>query len=173
MIRINVMTNDLRNVLKSRRWRANNLEKHSLTQTAWASKNKDKRKAIVGRWKDSDPEGWDRVQRRKSRKYKVTHPENFTSEARQPLHVKDRLGIGAYEHFNAQMNIQKNRCAICHTHIEFKGKTSGHRDHNHETRQLRGVLCNRCNVGFGMFRESVEILNAAIDYKKKWEDVNA
>jgi hypothetical protein len=37
-------------------------------------------------------------------------------------------------------------------------------DHNPETGQVRGILCNSCNLGLGMFKDSPERLTFAIDY---------
>ena len=40
-------------------------------------------------------------------------------------------------------------------------------DHHHATGQMRGLLCNHCNVGLGNFKEDVSYLEAAIEYLKK------
>ncbi len=37
-------------------------------------------------------------------------------------------------------------------------------DHDHETGELRGVLCRACNSGLGHFKDSPALLQAAIDY---------
>ena len=51
-------------------------------------------------------------------------------------------------------------CAIC-------GETEQlHVDHDHETGRIRNVLCRRCNLGLGNFRESPELLARAIEYLK-------
>lgn len=55
---------------------------------------------------------------------------------------------------------QCNMCAIC-------GSTfvrSPHLDHDHATGQVRGLLCNRCNTGLGMFKDSTELLAKATHY---------
>lgn len=39
-----------------------------------------------------------------------------------------------------------------------------HVDHNHETGQVRGVLCTNCNVGLGHFKENPALLRRAADY---------
>ena len=39
-----------------------------------------------------------------------------------------------------------------------------HLDHNHATNLFRGWLCNNCNSGLGMFKDSSVLLNLAIEY---------
>lgn len=40
-------------------------------------------------------------------------------------------------------------------------------DHNHETKQVRDLLCHSCNTGLGKFKDSVELLEAATQYLKR------
>lgn len=40
-------------------------------------------------------------------------------------------------------------------------------DHDHRTLKIRGVLCNRCNVGIGMLNDSVDLLMKAAWYLEK------
>jgi len=42
-------------------------------------------------------------------------------------------------------------------------------DHNHKTKQVRGLLCTSCNSALGLFRESAIVLKGAINYLKKYE----
>lgn len=37
-------------------------------------------------------------------------------------------------------------------------------DHNHDTGEVRGLLCNTCNRGLGMLGDDVATLKSAIDY---------
>lgn len=37
-------------------------------------------------------------------------------------------------------------------------------DHDHKTGVIRGVLCKKCNLGLGMFRDNPEYLATAIEY---------
>ena len=37
-------------------------------------------------------------------------------------------------------------------------------DHCHNTTKVRGILCEKCNQGLGLFSDSPEILASAIDY---------
>ncbi len=40
-------------------------------------------------------------------------------------------------------------------------------DHNHNTGKVRGLLCNNCNAGIGLFQDSIKILEKALLYLKK------
>jgi len=37
-------------------------------------------------------------------------------------------------------------------------------DHDHKTNQIRGMLCNRCNKGLGLFRDNPDLLEYARIY---------
>jgi len=59
---------------------------------------------------------------------------------------------------------QDNKCAICYSNITATNKAI---DHNHKTKIVRGILCNRCNWGIGQFDESPARMLSAIAYLKK------
>jgi len=68
------------------------------------------------------------------------------------------------ERYAAMLAEQDNRCAICRT-PEWGGKTGApHVDHCHDTNQVRGILCNNCNQGLGMFADDPDRLEAAARY---------
>lgn len=78
------------------------------------------------------------------------------------------------EAYDQRFAEQEGRCAICGTDvIPETGHASGRVtkrfcfDHNHETGQLRGLLCQHCNWGLGQFFDSIDRLKAAIDYLGK------
>jgi hypothetical protein len=62
---------------------------------------------------------------------------------------------------------QNRGCAICHRPIPLTGPSS-HLDHNHETGQVRGLLCNFCNHALGLVFENPQILQSAIEYIRSW-----
>lgn len=39
-------------------------------------------------------------------------------------------------------------------------------DHCHKTKKIRGLLCHHCNVSLGAFKDSIELLEVAIQYLK-------
>lgn len=68
------------------------------------------------------------------------------------------------EQYEQMLTSQDNSCATCKT----KDPGGPHKifqvDHDHETGAIRGLLCYRCNHGISCFRESVEIIEAVVDY---------
>lgn len=69
--------------------------------------------------------------------------------------------------YETQVIAQKNLCAICKRPLG----TRLCRDHRHSDGQLRGVLCDGCNLGIGFLREDPIVLDAAIQYLKSWSTV--
>ena len=57
---------------------------------------------------------------------------------------------------------QNGVCAICKQ--ECKTRKSLSVDHDHETGDIRGLLCNRCNRALGLFRDDPEVLKNATRY---------
>lgn len=70
------------------------------------------------------------------------------------------------EEVNDIVKKQNFKCAICKNLLEH-GKKS-HLDHCHNSSKIRGVLCVSCNVGLGMFKDSVDMLESAQKYLKKY-----
>ena len=66
------------------------------------------------------------------------------------------------EEYDAKLEEQGNRCAICGT--DDSGPMAFHADHDHKTGKKRGVLCHKCNTGLGLLKDDVEVLCAAIEY---------
>ena len=60
--------------------------------------------------------------------------------------------------YNNFLLIQNNRCAICKEEKDLVI------DHCHKTGKVRGLLCNTCNVGLGMLKDSPDIIRAASQY---------
>jgi hypothetical protein len=76
---------------------------------------------------------------------------------RQQLYHKYGLTMADY---NAMLAAQDMACAICGQ----RPQKTLYVDHDHETGEVRGLLCVRCNTGLGMFRDSIRLLASAIVY---------
>lgn len=99
--------------------------------------------------------------RSNSLNYQRTHPE-------QVLKWKlKRYGITPVE-YRAITLTQDDLCAICRKEEPNEHKyTRLAVDHCHKTGKVRGLLCSHCNTGLGKFRDSVILLEKAIQYLKK------
>jgi hypothetical protein len=69
-------------------------------------------------------------------------------------------------------NKQNGCCKICNKHISEVNK--GHKkslcvDHCHDTNIVRGLLCDKCNRGLGLFNDNIEILKKAIEYLRPFK----
>ncbi len=66
---------------------------------------------------------------------------------------------------------QKGKCLICKAdgHIKFLTRDSSNQgrlvvDHCHTSGKVRGLICNACNIGLGVFKDNTETLRSAIKY---------
>lgn len=98
---------------------------------------------------------------------KAAYNKSWRPEGYDRLATKDRDLRRAYginlEGFNAMSFAVDYKCEIC-------GGRDGRElcvDHNHETGEVRGLLCSTCNTGLGHFKDSVEKLGNAIQYLKE------
>ena len=71
------------------------------------------------------------------------------------------------KNYQQMLNEQKHTCAICNG-LQLHGGPL-HIDHDHKTKKVRGLLCNRCNTGLGQFEDNTERLKNAIEYLRKTE----
>jgi hypothetical protein len=80
--------------------------------------------------------------------------------------IRQEHGLSSTQ-YESLLAAQEGRCAICR--VEFlmsheRGYGSAVVDHDHRTERIRGLLCHRCNIGLGQFRDSSDLLRAAVDY---------
>jgi len=65
---------------------------------------------------------------------------------------------------------QRNKCGICKIDIDESSRDF-HIDHDHATGKFRGLLCFRCNLGLGLFKDNSMFLRKAVKYLKKNEKI--
>jgi len=90
------------------------------------------------------------------------------SDREHQLIAKYGIDLEAYDRmWHAQFGL----CAICQfpeTKTKYGVTKRLAVDHNHETGEVRALLCSRCNMGLGLFSDNSETLEAALDYLKAY-----
>lgn len=84
-------------------------------------------------------------------------------EANRLYQKKNKYGLSKEDYYNL-LEKSKGKCNICDNLI-----TKPNIDHDHKTNRVRGILCHHCNVGLGNFKDSVKLLQRAINYLNKHE----
>lgn len=77
-------------------------------------------------------------------------------------HLQRRYGITAAE-VDAMIAKQGGLCMIC------RSAKAEHVDHDHETGEVRGILCFNCNGGLGQFKDRRDVMGKAIAYLNGWQ----
>jgi len=112
------------------------------------------REKIIKRSGEYSRKNRDRVNL-KRRERRKKYPELVTNSD-----LKRRFGI-ILDDYNQLLYKQESRCAICLIKQDNRRFSV---DHDHKTGKIRGLLCNKCNLGLGNFRDSKTILEQAIKY---------
>lgn len=102
--------------------------------------------------------------RARLRRARLTAEERALESKRQVDRVRARAHGLIPEQLEAMLEGQGGRCAIC-------GRLPGKRrlaiDHDHETNQVRELLCGPCNQGLGFFGDDPDLLMKAASYLRK------
>jgi len=85
--------------------------------------------------------------------------------ADRSAYLKRKYGI-TIEQYDELLASQGGGCAICG--LEPRLDISLHLDHDHESGQLRGILCFRCNNALGDFDDDMSLLRTAVRYLESY-----
>ncbi len=67
--------------------------------------------------------------------------------------------------YNEMLLEQNNKCGICKDELKIPVI-----DHNHNTGEVRMILCNGCNTMLGLGKENIQIFKNAINYIEKFNN---
>ena len=108
------------------------------------------------------------------RQWRAKNPEKCKSyyDKRDKEDVREKAWLRRYGitrgWYDTTLEEQGGCCAICQTtEIGRKGHTHFHVDHNHDTGEVRGLLCDLCNRGLGYFKDNKSLLVQAAKYLEK------
>ena len=120
----------------------------------WYERNKDKATAKVKAWRQQNSDA--------VKQYRI---DNRQKHYRQELVRK--YGVEP-TWFDEQMRQQGDSCVCCKREFQLGDKqTSPHVDHCHETKAVRGILCNRCNTVLGLCKDDDKLLSSLARYLRK------
>lgn len=92
-------------------------------------------------------------------KWRKENKEKQKGYKRKSL-LKTNYGM-SLEEYERLLTDQSFGCAIC-------GNNNGNKvmfvDHDHDSGQVRGLLCTRCNCAIGLFEDDIEKMAKAIEY---------
>ena len=117
-----------------RAYRKKNREKINAQSRAWRRRNPKQHLSATMRWRSKNPDSCRKAQ------------------------IKRVYGLSVKE-YNTMVGTQLGRCAICD-----KVPSRFVVDHCHETDRVRGLLCDDCNLGVGLFGDSPATLSNATKY---------
>jgi glycine/D-amino acid oxidase-like deaminating enzyme len=114
------------------------------SQKQWAQENRERLRESRRKWREANPEAHKESLRRYHQRKPSPH-HGYT-----PAQIRERL------------QAQGGCCALCKS--TDPGKRDWQGDHDHATGVFRAVLCNRCNLGLGLFADDPDRLHAAAEY---------
>lgn len=107
----------------------------------------------------TNKDGWHKQCKRcRHNKYLGTYESPSGRRAR----LKYVYGITEDE-YNTLFDKQHGCCAICGVHQSQLTRRL-HIDHDHQTGEIRGLLCMKCNRALGYFDDSIDHMTIAIQY---------
>jgi len=70
--------------------------------------------------------------------------------------------------YDAILEVQGSGCAICGKTPEENGRRLDV-DHDHDTNEVRGLLCNSCNKAIGLFQDNPVYVRSAANYLESYK----
>jgi Recombination endonuclease VII len=125
-----------------------------IPRSEWTVERREKRRALDRAYKKKQF-----PKERMKAYYWKTRDKQLIKIRKSKLKTKYKLSL---EDFQNLFEKQNGVCAIC-KEPETAGRLLAI-DHNHETGEIRGLLCTNCNLGLGKFKDSPELLRIAQEY---------
>ena len=122
-----------------------NKEHHKMLTKKWIEKNKKHYLENIKRWNKNNPE-------------KVKNFNRVGMWKQQGINI-------TVEQYNKIFKKQKSACKICNVKVKLKALNV---DHNHNTGKIRGLLCDKCNKGLGIFNDDFTLIYVAYKYLRKF-----
>lgn len=123
--------------------------------------NSEKRKAAKREWVSRNLEKRREVSRKSKQIPKAKAKQRLAEVLRSYGLTEDDLV--------SRLDSQKGCCEICGDSLVYPDSKRFYTvDHNHTTGEVRGLLCNECNLAIGNLKEDKNIFLSAIKYLEKY-----
>lgn len=93
--------------------------------------------------------------------------KSLLAEKRRDKRLQSKYNMST-DDYGALSEQQNDCCLICGLHSNDCGKLVV--DHNHLTGKVRGLLCDRCNLGMGCLRDDKRLLQNAVKYLEQFDE---
>jgi len=124
-----------------RRYYAENPEKKQEKNRRWRKENSEKIRELSSLWRKANP-----TKRRE---------QNWQSQG---------ISLLQSEH-DFLFQYQQGRCAICRVELSnLQWRFSECVDHDHVSKQIRGLLCQRCNAALGFLGDNEALVMSAFRF---------
>jgi hypothetical protein len=145
-----------------------NREEENRKAAIYRKEHPDRVKQSQKVWRESHTE--ERRVTRAKHYYDTRTPEELLKK-RATIYLR-KYGI-PLEEKEQRIESQGKCCAVCGTTKAGGRYGTFHTDHDHETKKLRGELCQRCNFVLGNVKDNEALLFALQIYLKKWRTNDA
>lgn len=125
-------------------------------------KDKNKKDGLNSICKDCSKKRFEKYQQTENGK-KIIKAHNLSPRKRD-WYLKTKYNI-TLEQYDEMFEKQNGNCAICGLPELMKRLSV---DHDHETGEVRGLLCQSCNGLLGLAKDNQEILFDSINYLDKY-----
>ena len=96
------------------------------------------------------------------RKRKALNPSFAITEYLYLINRRYRL---SYNTLEGMMDEQLGCCGSCGKSLIYPKSVRNYSiDHNHDTGNVRGLLCNECNVALGLLKDDVDTVTGLLKY---------
>ena len=133
---------------------------HNYEKSKHDTEFKEKRQKGLQKYRNSDA-GKEKIKQYKSRSKETRNKEFLKSKEGPYLLNRLKKYNLTIEQYNKLIIEQDNKCLICGKPQENKKLAI---DHCHTTNKVRGLLCSRCNLGIGLFKDDPDLLLKAGQY---------
>ena len=95
--------------------------------------------------------------------YRKTNPNIFADR-----HLQRKYGLNLTI-YNSMLQAQNGVCTICFSPSTYRRLDV---DHDHATGAIRGLLCSWCNKYIMAQRNTLDVLESAVRYTKKYSNIH-